>query len=148
MRSVIIAGSRTISLTVDEIDEGIRRAPAYGLLWVPDEWEEIVCGMADGVDLSGKAWAEAKGKRVHPEPITREDWDKHGKYLAPKMRNRRMAIVGDGAIIFWDGYSGGTADMCIRMVARDKPVAVIPWRRGPIVKGRRRQPRGPLSAEH
>lgn len=146
MRSVIIAGSRTISLTVDEIDEGIRTVPAYGLLWVPEDWQEIVCGMADGVDLSGKAWAEAKGKRVHPDPITPDDYDRFGKYLAPKMRNRRMAIRAEGAIIFWDGFSGGTADMCIRMVARDKPVAVIPWRRRPPVKRRGRQPGGLLAA--
>lgn len=127
MRSVIIAGSRSIVPTVHEIDSALVDLPAYGLLWVPAEWEEIVCGMAAGVDMSGKAWAEAKGKAVHREPITPVDWDRYGKYLAPKMRNRRMAERADGAIILWDGRSGGSADMCCRMVARDKPVAVIPW---------------------
>lgn len=129
MRSVIIAGSRSITLTVDEIDAGIRTVPAYGLLWVPDEWIEIVCGCAAGVDMSGLAWATAKGKGSHLDPVTDDDYDTYGRYLAPKMRNRRMATRADGAIIFWDGRSGGTADMCIRMVARDKPVAVIPWGR-------------------
>jgi hypothetical protein len=129
VRSVIIAGSRTLLPSVDEIDAALKRIPAAGLLWVPEDWEEIVCGMASGADLAGKAWAEAKGKRVHCEPVTQDDYDQHGGALGPKMRNRRMAERADGAIIFWDGRSGGSADMCCRMVARDKPVAVIPWPR-------------------
>lgn len=127
MFSVIIAGSRTITLTVEDIDRAIAELDPSGLLWVPGEWTEIVCGGADGVDLSGKAWGEVKGIAVHPEPITREDISRHGKYLGPKMRNRRMAERADGALIFWDGRSGGSADMCCRMVARRKPVEVIPW---------------------
>lgn len=128
IRSVIIAGSRTVSPTVEEIDAAIARLDPAGLLWVPSEWTEIVCGMASGADLAGKAWAEARGKDVWPEPITTEDIRVHGKYLGPKIgRNRRMGERADAAILFWDGKSGGTADMAIRMLARHKPCEVIPW---------------------
>jgi len=127
MRSIIIAGSRTVSPTVEEIDAAIARLDPGGLLWVPAEWDEIVCGMASGADLAGKAWAEACGKSVHKEPITTDDIQRFGKYLGPRMRNRRMSERADGAILLWDGKSGGTADMAIRMLARHKPCEVIPW---------------------
>lgn len=129
IRSVIIAGSRTVSPTVEEIDAAIVKLDPGGLLWVPADWTEIVCGMAPGADLAGKAWAEARGKVVHRDPITTEDIRVHGKYVGPRMRNRRLAERGDAALVFWDGISGGSADLVARMVARDKPVRVIPWPR-------------------
>lgn len=127
IRSVIIAGSRTVSPTVEEIDAAILKLDPSRLLWVPADWTEVVCGMAPGADLAGRAWAEARGKQVFREPITTEDIRVHGKYLGPRMRNRRMSQRADAALIFWDGVSGGSSDMCARMVARDKPVRVIPW---------------------
>jgi len=131
MRSVIIAGSRTVSPTPAEIDNALRELDPCGLLWWPDEWTEVICGMAKGADYAGRAWALARGKTVHEEPVTAEQWARYGRYMAPKLRNRAMAERADGAVLFWDGLSGGTADMCIRMVARDKPCAVIPW--APVV---------------
>lgn len=147
MRSVIIAGSRTVAPTVEEIDAAISRLDPGGLLWVSDEWEEIVCGMASGADLAGKAWAEARGKSVHKEPITTEDIQRFGKYLGPRMRNRRMSERADGAILFWDGKSGGTADMAIRMLARHKPCEVIPWAPRRRDRVERQQGRPGYSAE-
>lgn len=128
MRRVIIAGSRSVSPTVEEIDEAIARLPAGSLLWVPSEWTEIICGDARGADKAGAAWAAARGIAVHHEPITNELIVRWGKYLAPKMRNRAMAERADAAIVFWDGTSGGSADMVTRMVVRDKPVAVVPFK--------------------
>ena len=127
IRKVIIAGSRTVFPSVAEIDAAIVKLGS--LLWVPDEWTDIVCGMAKGADMAGKAWAEARGKHVIRVPITERMVAHHGPYLAPKMRNRELAETGDAAIIFWDGLSSGSADMCIRMVARGKPCEVIPWQR-------------------
>jgi hypothetical protein len=129
IRSVILAGSRTVHPAVEQIDECIAKLDPAGLLWNPAEWEVIVCGMATGMDLAGKAWAEAKGKRVLEMPITAEHIKRWGKHLGPKMRNRDMAEVADGALLWWDAFSGGTADMCIRMNARDKPVRTFPWAR-------------------
>jgi hypothetical protein len=127
--SVIIAGSRSVSPSPDEIDEAIRAIDPSRLLWNPDEWEEVVCGMARGADLAGRAWALRRGLYVHEDPVTDEDYTHHGRYVAPKVRNRRMAERACAALIFWDGESGGSADMCARMVARDKPCRVIPWRK-------------------
>lgn len=126
-RSIIIAGSRTVDPSVDEITEAIRRLDPSGLLFVPEEWTEIVCGCALGADKAGERWALARGIPVHHEPITTALVLQFGKYLAPKMRNRAMAERAWGALVFWDGTSGGSADMVCRMVARDKPVRVIPW---------------------
>jgi hypothetical protein len=134
VKSVIIAGSRTVDPTVEEIDQAIINHDPCALLWAPSEWISIVCGMAKGADLAGKRWAEAKGMAVLQRPITPRMVTQHGKYLAPKMRNREMAELADAAILFWDARSGGTADMCIRMVVRDKPVMVVPWRPRPRVK--------------
>jgi DNA-binding CsgD family transcriptional regulator len=44
------------------------------------------------------------------------------------MRNRRMAERAAAAVVLWDGRSGGSSDMVARMVARDKPVEVVPWK--------------------
>lgn len=131
MRSVCLFGSRSISLTVDEIDRAIHELDPGGLLWVPGEWQEIVCGMAGGMDLAGKAWADAHGIPVYEDPVTKADYARWGRRGAPKVRNGRMADRCDGAIGFWTGLadSGGTADMCARMLVRDKPVRLIPWRR-------------------
>lgn len=130
IRSVIIAGSQTVYPSIEEIDETISKLDPTGLLWVPGEWTHVVCGLARGADLCGKAWAEARGKVVIPCPITPRMISQHSKWLAPKMRNRQMAEIGDAALLFWDARSSGTADMCIRMVARHKPVEVFPWRPG------------------
>lgn len=127
MRSVIIAGSRSVSPAVLDIDEAIRLLDPGGLLWVPSEWTEVVCGGARGADSAGEDWAKHHGISVAYDLVLPADYHQHGK-LAPKIRNRRMAERADAALIFWDGMSGGSADMCCRMVARGKPVAVIPWR--------------------
>lgn len=125
MTSVIIAGSRSLFLSVAEIDAAIARLDPGGLLWYPGEWREIVCGMARGMDLAGKAWAEAKGIAVHKEPIRPSDIQRWGKYLGPSARNHRMARRADAALIFWDRRSRGSADMAMRMLLFDKPVRVV-----------------------
>jgi hypothetical protein len=89
---------------------------------------ELVYPCASGGDAAGKRWADAHEIPVHREPITEEDIRLHGKYLGPRMRNRRVAERADIAIAFWDGRSGGTADFVCRMVARLKPVSVVPTR--------------------
>lgn len=127
LRSVIIAGSRAVSPTVSDIDAAIELLDPSGLLWVPAEWTEIVCGGAKGADSAGEDWAKHHGIAVAYDLVLPGDYQQHGK-LAPKVRNRRMAERADAALIFWDGMSGGSADMCCRMVARGKPVVVIPWR--------------------
>lgn len=128
---LIIAGSRTVFPSVDEITVAIERTEMPSLICPLDQITEVICGCANGADMAGSAWARARGIPVHYEPISDELIRIHGKYLAPKMRNRLMAERGDMAAIFWDGTSSGSADMACRMVARGKFVRVIPWpRRG------------------
>lgn len=122
---LIIAGSRTVFPSLEEIDAAVAGAcKALGI--TPADITLVIEGEADGADAAGKAWALARGYTLHKEPITPEDWKKHGRYLAPKMRNRRMAQRGDFAVVFWDGTSGGSADMVARMVVRGKRVFVAP----------------------
>lgn len=123
MISLIIAGSRTVRPTLADID-----AAFDDLLFVRADVTEVVCGGAKGADTAGREWAIRNKIPVHMEPITPEDMT-HGAYLGPRMRNRRMAVRGTHLLAWWDGISGGTSDMVCRMVARDKPVRVIPMRK-------------------
>lgn len=106
---------------------------------------EVINGGAKGPDAAGGEWAIRRGIPVHREPITAEDIAKHGSYLGPKMRNRRMAVRGDAAIVLWDGKSGGSADMVCRMVARSRPVIVVPMRPPPRDPDARRSRQPPPS---
>jgi len=132
---LIIAGSRTVSPTIEDIDREAREL-LLDLLAVDSDkpveftahFTEVICGDASGADSAGAHWARHHGIPLHHEPITREDMAVHGKYLGPKMRNRRMAERGTHLLAFWDGKSGGTADMVCRMVAREKMARVVPFK--------------------
>lgn len=117
---LIIAGSRT----VDPLPGTIRNAIVEHF---PDV-EEIVSGAARGADIAGELYAKVAMLPVARFPVTDDDYKLYGRYLAPKMRNRRMAEYADAALVFWDGKSGGSADMVTRMVVRGKPVRVVPMR--------------------
>lgn len=147
--SLIIAGSRTVDPSANDIDRELVRW--FGLLEIPgaiaDVVAEVVCGGAQGGDDAGERWATINRIRVHREPVTKADYAEYGSYLAPKMRNRRMANRGSHAIAFWDGTSGGTADMVTRMVARAKPVLVVPMRATRVKPSRPRTERSRSSTK-
>lgn len=143
--SLVIVGSRTVFPSVGEIDLEVDKLP---LPWDSDGpgpeayrrvIREVVDGGADGGDYAGRLWAEARGIPVHDEPITAEDIARWGKYLAPKVRNGRMAERGGMGLAWWDGRSSGTTDYVARMTLRRKLVVVVPTR---AVPGRPRRPRG------
>ncbi len=128
---LIITGSRTVTPTFEEIDHVVQHlvAEQFGdKLSGPlsSRIIEVISGAAKGSDAAGEEWARARGIPVHQEPVTKDDYDKYGQYIAPRMRNRRMAERASHAAIFWDGISAGSADMATRMCARGKPVAVVP----------------------
>lgn len=133
---LIIAGSRTVHPSPVEITEALMRHLGMS----PDGVKDVICGDADGADAAGDRWAQAMAISVEHVPVTKDDYKAHGRYMAPKMRNRRMAEIGDVAIVFWDGSSGGSADMVTRMVARGKLVRVVPFRRSPTPRSPRRSP--------
>lgn len=101
---------------------------------VVDSITDVISGGARGADLAGEQWAEDHDLKVVRFPVTDEAIKKHGKYLAPKLRNRDMADAGDLLVAFWDGLSGGTADMIARMVARRKPAIVVRAKRVPAAQ--------------
>lgn len=68
---------------------------------------EVVCGGAKGPDSLGRAWALLHGISVADFPA---EWTKFGR-AAGYIRNAEMAKYADGCILFWDGYSKGTANM-------------------------------------
>lgn len=105
----VIAGSRTLCKDADSrmqdfisMDVALERAKAGGI-----DISEVVCGMAAGVDLAGKAWAEAFGIGVIECPA---DWDQYGK-AAGHIRNKYMASIADAVIVIWDGESRGSKNM-------------------------------------
>jgi hypothetical protein len=116
---LIIAGSRTF-----QID-----ASAAVSLHNINNISEVVCGMAPGVDLAGKYFAENDWKLDYPlcsdRPIPVKefpaDWDKHGKAAGP-IRNKEMAEYADALLLIWDGSSRGSANMKSEMQKLGKPV--------------------------
>ena len=107
---VIIAGGRVDRTTglvygksledmYEAIDSAVR---ASGL-----SLTEVVCGMAPGVDLLGRAWARDNGIACREFP---PNWSEQGK-AAGMIRNRQMAEYAEGLIAIHDGRSPGTANM-------------------------------------
>lgn len=117
---VIIAGSRTITLTNDELD-------AYLKAFLDDDQYlnlEVVCGMANGVDKCGERYAI-----VGAIPITRfpANWDL-GRG-AGFIRNAEMAKYADALLLIFDGQSKGSLNMKQQMQRLKKPIYEIIWKK-------------------
>jgi len=113
---VIVAGSRSFD---DQalMDKWIRRMKTIGI-------EEIVSGHAKGADACGELVALNQDINLRLFPA---DWNQHGKAAGP-IRNREMADYADMAIVFWDGKSPGSMNMIEVMMARKKPVMIVPFK--------------------
>lgn len=107
---LIIAGSRTITATVEELCEFMGH---FNLMPT-----EIVSGTARGMDQSGEAFAQAISLPIARFPA---DWDRYGKSAGHK-RNAQMAEYGDALLLIWDGSSRGSAGMKAIMERLGKPV--------------------------
>lgn len=99
---VIIAGSRSIT-SYATVCEAIK-ASGFDIA-------EVVSGGAIGVDSIGEAWA--RGKQIHVQPFL-PDYKQYGRFMAPKLRNQKMAEYANALIAVWDGLSPGTRDMIRR----------------------------------
>lgn len=106
---LIIAGSRTFSISVEMITEILN-----GFDLLPDE---IVCGMCDGVDLSGYDWAKHFTKDIKEFPYLSH----LGKAGGP-VRNNQMAEYSDVLLLIWDGESNGSKSILKEMKKLKKPV--------------------------
>lgn len=107
---LIIAGTRTISLNEEQMETMLSVHSIY-----PDE---IVCGLARGIDVSGKLFARLNEIDVVEFPA---DWETHGKAAGP-IRNREMAEYADALLLIWDGKSRGSYNMKWEMESRNKPI--------------------------
>lgn len=114
----IIAGSRGI--TQEQFNASIRH-----MSWIPTA---VLCGMARGVDLMGKAWAEANGIPVEEYPA---DWDQYGK-RAGYLRNAEMAKNANALFAIWDGESRGTRHMIDLMNPPKQWVTVVDLSNDPL----------------
>jgi SLOG family YspA-like protein len=107
---VIIAGSRDITLSFDCVWDVVQ---ASGF-----DVTSVVCGLARGVDMSGRMWAKTVGITVQEYPA---DWGKFGK-SAGYRRNVQMAENADALIAVTNG-SKGTGHMID--IARSKGLLVF-----------------------
>lgn len=108
---LIIAGSRTLVPGFGFIRGCVHMLNIIGI-------SEIVCGMAEGVDLQGKMFAS------HQELLVKEfpaDWKTHGRAAGP-IRNKQMADYADALLLIWDGESRGSANMKKEMEKLKKPI--------------------------
>jgi len=109
---VIVAGSRSIKNIVVVYDALARSGIS--------EIDEIVSGMAQGVDRLGEMVAQELGIFVQR---FQADWDNHGKD-AGFIRNKQMADYADALVAVWDGGSKGTQHMIDIMRKQDKFVYI------------------------
>jgi len=109
---VIIAGSRTIK-DFGVVFNAINQSSF--------QISELVCGMAIGVDLLGKQYADHGDIPVKEFEVSKKDWDRYGK-AAGSIRNRRMAEYAEALILIWDGKSKGSANMKKCMEDLGKPI--------------------------
>ncbi|MGL5316725.1 MAG: DUF2493 domain-containing protein [Peptostreptococcaceae bacterium] len=109
---VIVAGSRGI-----EDYQYVRSI----LDKIITEDDEIVSGMAKGIDSLAVRYAKEKGKKLHEFPA---DWGKHGK-RAGYLRNEEMGKFADTLVAIWDGESKGTGHMIDIMRRLGKSTAIV-----------------------
>lgn len=113
---LIIAGSRDLDLTFDQLDDIIDNFDISDIT-------EVVSGVAKGVDLAGEYWAV---RRLNPIPVKRfpADWGALGKSAGP-IRNQQMAEYADIALVIMkQGGSRGSMDMINKMKKLNKKVYV------------------------
>jgi hypothetical protein len=104
---IIVAGSRDITDY-----ECVRQAFIESGYWKQYKHSiEVVCGMAKGIDLLGRDFAQKNGLKVHEFPA---NWKLYGK-AAGHIRNVQMgefAKASEGRLLaVWDGKSRGTLHM-------------------------------------
>lgn len=86
--------------------------------------EEVVCGMARGIDMKGEYWAMEQTipiKRFHA------NWDEYGN-AAGSIRNKEMAEYADTLLIIWTGNPSknkGSHNMKQNMISEGKPIYEI-----------------------
>jgi hypothetical protein len=113
---LLIAGSRSIEVTNDQLKEYIFRF--YKKEIYPDSREiEIVSGGASGVDFCAERFANQYRIIKHIYPA-RWSLGRGGGHI----RNAEMADFADELLLIWDGVSKGSAGMKALMEKNNKPI--------------------------
>ena len=99
MSKVIIAGSRSLSPTPEEITRFLEKVNVTPT--------EVVSGGARGVDRAGEVFADTEWLPIKLFPAL---WDEYGK-SAGYRRNVEMAKYADVLVCYWDGKSRGSKHM-------------------------------------
>lgn len=87
----------------------------------------VVSGGARGVDT----WAAEEARRQGLTVLEfLPDYDRYGRYEAPKERNTIIVDNSDKILAFWDGVSGGTMDTVRKAQGRGMKVSLIVVQRG------------------
>lgn len=122
---VVVAGSRTIKsyIYISKLLNNLYEDKGV-------EITELVCGMAHGVDIMAKLWADHNNIPVNSFPA---DWgnlttrgaivkrNKHGipyNVKAGYQRNIKMLNYAECLVAIWDGNSRGTAHIIDEAKAR------------------------------
>lgn len=79
---------------------------------------EIVSGGALGMDTAGEVWAKTNGVEITQ---FLPNYKLLGS-MAPRTRNKQMAIYADILRLIWDGKSSGSAHMKREMSSLGKPI--------------------------
>lgn len=116
---LIVAGGRDFS------DARLFEEALLGLVegTLADYRVSIVTGMARGADELGYLYAQQHQIMCYPFPAK---WHLYGK-KAGMIRNSEMGAFSDGALIFWDGKSRGTANMIETMHKLQKDVRLVSY---------------------
>lgn len=109
---VIIAGSRTINISVDDLSKIIIESKFNPTV--------VISGGAKGADTLGELWAFVNYIECEKYPA---DWDTYGK-SAGYIRNELMASKADALIALWDGKSRGTKHMIDIAKKRKLPIHI------------------------
>lgn len=120
---LIIAGSRNISLSVEELDvvitDNFYNSGNSDNISNDQTIDEIVCGGATGMDTSGEQWGKSKNIKI---TYFIPDWSV-GK-AAGHIRNRKMGDYADQALVIHNN-SPGSVGMVSYMKSLKKPCVEI-----------------------
>ena len=114
---LVVAGCRDFndySVASVEIEKHIKKCDANCSVI-------IVSGCSEGADKLGERYATEHHLNIERYPA---EWEKYGRAAGPQ-RNKKMAQVADGVLVFWDGKSRGTKNMIESAKRANKPYTVI-----------------------
>lgn len=115
---LMVCGSRTITdkdWIFKQIEDYIKELKAEDLV--------IIQGLAKGVDIIAKEWAENHNIKTLDFPA---EWDKYGKSAGFK-RNVTMVDECDCCLILWDGVSLGTKHDITLCKSKNKPHKIVSY---------------------